>query len=154
MATLAVPIAVVGTMAQSQLRQGRLRRPRPGTVLQPQSDSLSFATASRTSTGGRPFSSSTGPYAYRRVFLLELAALPPEPLEEMEKLEQLRVLALGRRIQVGVVEHAGRGVDTPEDYQRFRGRQYRPAQLDQSVRDAWVLLRSRLDRICKQWRGQ
>ncbi len=60
-----------------------------------------------------------GLYAYRRQFLLELAKLPPEPLEQIEKLEQLRVLALGRRIQVGVVEHAHRGVDTPADYARF-----------------------------------
>ncbi len=60
-----------------------------------------------------------GMYAYRRTFLMKLASLPPEPLEELEKLEQLRVLAIGRCIQVGVVERAGRGVDTPADYQRF-----------------------------------
>jgi 3-deoxy-manno-octulosonate cytidylyltransferase (CMP-KDO synthetase) len=60
-----------------------------------------------------------GVYAYRRDFLLELAAQRPAPLEVLEKLEQLRVLALGRPIQVGVVAHAGRGVDTFEDYQRF-----------------------------------
>src|SRR5207248_2980363 len=41
-----------------------------------------------------------GLYAYRRDFLLRLAELPPEPLEQTEKLEQLRVLALGYRIQV------------------------------------------------------
>jgi 3-deoxy-manno-octulosonate cytidylyltransferase (CMP-KDO synthetase) len=45
--------------------------------------------------------------------------LPPEPLEVTEKLEQLRVLALGHLIQVGVVPHAHRGVDTRADYQRF-----------------------------------
>jgi 3-deoxy-manno-octulosonate cytidylyltransferase (CMP-KDO synthetase) len=60
-----------------------------------------------------------GLYAYRRRFLLEFAKLPPEPLELTEKLEQLRVLALGHYIQVGVVPHAHRGVDTPADYQRF-----------------------------------
>src|SRR5262249_48810782 len=56
-----------------------------------------------------------GLYAYRRAFLLELARLPPAPVEELEKLEQLRVLALGRTVQVGVIAHAGRGVDTYED---------------------------------------
>jgi 3-deoxy-manno-octulosonate cytidylyltransferase (CMP-KDO synthetase) len=61
-----------------------------------------------------------GLYAYRREFLLELAAHPPAPVEELEKLEQLRVLAMGRAIQVGVVGHAGRGVDTFDDYERFR----------------------------------
>src|SRR5439155_491577 len=57
-----------------------------------------------------------GLYAYRRGFLLRLANLPPAPLELAEKLEQLRVLALGYSIQVGVVEQAGSGVDTYEDY--------------------------------------
>ena len=71
--------------------------------------------------GARParFLQHLGLYAYRRDFLLKLAELPPEPLEHLEKLEQLRVLALGYRIQVGVVEQTGIGVDTYEDYQRF-----------------------------------
>jgi 3-deoxy-manno-octulosonate cytidylyltransferase (CMP-KDO synthetase) len=60
-----------------------------------------------------------GLYAYRRAFLLQLARLPQHPLEETEKLEQLRVLALGQRIHVGIVEHAARGVDTFADYQQF-----------------------------------
>jgi 3-deoxy-manno-octulosonate cytidylyltransferase (CMP-KDO synthetase) len=60
-----------------------------------------------------------GLYAYRRGFLLQLARLPPAPLERMEKLEQLRVLALGYTIRVGVVPHASIGVDTPGDYERF-----------------------------------
>jgi 3-deoxy-manno-octulosonate cytidylyltransferase (CMP-KDO synthetase) len=60
-----------------------------------------------------------GLYAYRKSFLLQLATTPSEPLEEFEKLEQLRVLALGHRIMVGVVQHAGCGVDTPADYERF-----------------------------------
>lgn len=68
-----------------------------------------------------------GLYAYRRPFLFGLAAQQPEPLEQLEKLEQLRVLALGRRIHVGVVEHSAAGVDTYEDYQRFV-QQYRQEQ--------------------------
>jgi 3-deoxy-manno-octulosonate cytidylyltransferase (CMP-KDO synthetase) len=60
-----------------------------------------------------------GLYAYRRNVLLKLSALPPTPLEGLEKLEQLRALAHGLPIQVGVVAHAGRGVDTFEDYQEF-----------------------------------
>lgn len=61
-----------------------------------------------------------GLYAYRRPYLLRLAAMPPHPLEELEKLEQLRVLAHGGVIQVGVVATAGRGVDTFQDYEHFR----------------------------------
>ncbi|MCE9531833.1 MAG: 3-deoxy-manno-octulosonate cytidylyltransferase [Planctomycetes bacterium] len=60
-----------------------------------------------------------GLYAYRRDALLELASLPPDPLEQTEKLEQLRVLGMGWPIQVGIIRHAGRGVDTRDDYDRF-----------------------------------
>ena len=60
-----------------------------------------------------------GLYAYRRDFLLSIAALPPSPLEGAEKLEQLRVLDAGYPIAVGIVEEASVGVDTPEDYRRF-----------------------------------
>jgi 3-deoxy-manno-octulosonate cytidylyltransferase (CMP-KDO synthetase) len=60
-----------------------------------------------------------GLYAYRRPFLLHLAACPPSPLEQLECLEQLRVLALGRLVQVGVVPHAAVGVDTLADYEQF-----------------------------------
>jgi 3-deoxy-manno-octulosonate cytidylyltransferase (CMP-KDO synthetase) len=60
-----------------------------------------------------------GLYAYRRVFLLELAKLPPAPLERLEKLEQLRVLANGHHIQVGIIPHTSIGVDTKDDYRKF-----------------------------------
>ena len=60
-----------------------------------------------------------GLYAYRREFLLRLAEMPPAPIEQLEKLEQLRVLAAGHRIAVGVARHATIGVDTRADYERF-----------------------------------
>jgi len=60
-----------------------------------------------------------GLYAYRRDGLLRLAQLPPSPLEQVEKLEQLRALAAGYRIAVGIVRHASIGVDTRADYERF-----------------------------------
>jgi len=60
-----------------------------------------------------------GVYAYRREVLLKLANTPPHPLELSEKLEQLRALALGIHIQVGIVEQSHRGVDTPADYAAF-----------------------------------
>lgn len=60
-----------------------------------------------------------GLYAYRRDFLLQLAAMPPSPLERAEKLEQLRVLEAGHAIAVGIVDEPGVGIDTPEDYRRF-----------------------------------
>jgi 3-deoxy-manno-octulosonate cytidylyltransferase (CMP-KDO synthetase) len=60
-----------------------------------------------------------GLYAYRKEFLLTLAGLPPHPLEQLEKLEQLRALAHGCEMPVGVVERPSLGVDTHEDYERF-----------------------------------
>jgi len=64
-----------------------------------------------------------GIYAYRRDFLLQLADLPMSPLEQIEKLEQLRFLQSGRRIVVGVVDQSPRGIDTREDYEAFKLRQ-------------------------------
>ena len=63
-----------------------------------------------------------GLYGYRRDFLLGYAALPPSPLEQAEKLEQLRVLEAGLPIALGVVQERGIGIDTPEDYRRFVAR--------------------------------
>ena len=56
-----------------------------------------------------------GIYGYRKEFLFTVAALPPSPLEEAERLEQLRVLESGYRIRVVDVEHDSVGVDTSED---------------------------------------
>ncbi len=56
-----------------------------------------------------------GIYGYRRDFLFRVAALAPSPLEEAERLEQLRVLQAGYRIRVVDVGHDSVGVDTPED---------------------------------------
>jgi 3-deoxy-manno-octulosonate cytidylyltransferase (CMP-KDO synthetase) len=60
-----------------------------------------------------------GIYAYRREFLFGLTKLPPSHLEQLEKLEQLRALEAGARIQVAIVQHHSVGIDTPEDYARF-----------------------------------
>jgi 3-deoxy-D-manno-octulosonate cytidylyltransferase len=63
-----------------------------------------------------------GIYGYRREFLFRVAALPPSPLEEAERLEQLRVLENGYRIRVVDVAHDSVGVDTPEDLKAVEGR--------------------------------
>jgi 3-deoxy-manno-octulosonate cytidylyltransferase (CMP-KDO synthetase) len=56
-----------------------------------------------------------GLYAYRRAALQRFVALPPSPLELQEKLEQLRALEAGMRIDVTIVDTVPRGVDTPAD---------------------------------------
>lgn len=60
-----------------------------------------------------------GLYAYRRDFLLGYAAWKPTALEMTEKLEQLRALEHGARIDVLVVDRATHGIDTPEQYDAF-----------------------------------
>jgi 3-deoxy-manno-octulosonate cytidylyltransferase (CMP-KDO synthetase) len=61
-----------------------------------------------------------GLYAYRRAALARFVALPPSPLEQREKLEQLRALEAGMRIDVAIVDSVPLGVDTPEDLERAR----------------------------------
>ncbi|MCA6123225.1 3-deoxy-manno-octulosonate cytidylyltransferase [Bradyrhizobium sp. WSM 1704] len=61
-----------------------------------------------------------GLYAYRRGALERFVALPPSPLEQQEKLEQLRALEAGMRIDVTIVDTVPRGVDTPADLETAR----------------------------------
>lgn len=61
-----------------------------------------------------------GLYAYRRAALERFVALPPSALERQEKLEQLRALEAGMRIDVTVVDTVPRGVDTPPDLETAR----------------------------------
>ncbi|MCE9528650.1 MAG: 3-deoxy-manno-octulosonate cytidylyltransferase [Planctomycetales bacterium] len=63
-----------------------------------------------------------GLYAYRRDFLLRLATIPRAPLEQVENLEQLRVLHAGHTILVGVIDEPTIGIDTPTDYAAFVAR--------------------------------
>lgn len=60
-----------------------------------------------------------GIYAYDARWLLKMAALPPSPLEEIEKLEQLRALENGAAIGIAVVENVVPiAIDTPQDLER------------------------------------
>jgi 3-deoxy-manno-octulosonate cytidylyltransferase (CMP-KDO synthetase) len=61
-----------------------------------------------------------GLYAYRRQALERFVALPPSALERQEKLEQLRALEAGMRIDIAIVDTVPRGVDTPADLETTR----------------------------------
>jgi len=61
-----------------------------------------------------------GLYAYTRQALEDFVALPPSPLEQREKLEQLRALEAGMSIAVARVDEAPLSVDTPADLERAR----------------------------------
>ena len=62
-----------------------------------------------------------GLYVYRRDFLLRYSALQVGPLEQAERLEQLRALENGFKIRVVETDYESLGVDTPEDLERVRG---------------------------------
>jgi len=61
-----------------------------------------------------------GLYAYRRAALARFVGLKPSPLEKRERLEQLRALEAGMRIDAAIVQSVPLGVDTPEDLERAR----------------------------------
>ncbi len=65
-----------------------------------------------------PFLKHLGIYGYRRETLLRLVTFPVSPLEQAERLEQLRALENGIQIAVVQVKYDGVGVDTPEDVAR------------------------------------
>ena len=72
-------------------------------------------TRATAPTGPGPLHHHVGLYAYRRAALRRFVSLPPSPLELREKLEQLRALEAGMRIDAQVIAEAPRGVDTPGD---------------------------------------
>lgn len=70
--------------------------------------------------GDGPLLHHIGIYAYRRQALARFVSLPPGLLETREKLEQLRALEAGMRIDVSIVDTLPLGVDTPADLERIR----------------------------------
>ena len=71
-------------------------------------------------TGAGPHYHHIGLYAYRRPALEHFVKLPPSPNERREKLEQLRALDAGMRIDVAIVASVPLGVDTPEELAKAR----------------------------------
>lgn len=67
-----------------------------------------------------PYLGHIGLYAYRYHRLVRFAGLGPSPLEQAEKLEQLRLLENDLAIHVVVTDHRSIGVDRPEDLERVR----------------------------------
>ena len=95
-------VKVVG----SQVSPGRLR--------------ALYFTRATAPHGEGPLFHHIGLYAYRRAALERFVSLPPSPLEQREKLEQLRALEAGMRIDVSLVAEVPLGVDTPHDLVRAR----------------------------------
>jgi 3-deoxy-manno-octulosonate cytidylyltransferase (CMP-KDO synthetase) len=79
-----------------------------------------YFTRSAAPYGPGPLYHHIGLYAYRREALARFVGLPPSTLEIREKLEQLRALEAGMRIDVKIVDSAPMSVDTPADLERVR----------------------------------
>ena len=74
-----------------------------------------YFTRATAPSGDGPLYHHIGIYAYQRAALDKFVALPPSPLEQREKLEQLRALEAGFTINAAIVDSVPVGVDTPED---------------------------------------
>jgi 3-deoxy-manno-octulosonate cytidylyltransferase (CMP-KDO synthetase) len=79
-----------------------------------------YFTRATAPFGDGPLYHHIGIYAYRRTALERFISLPQSALEKRERLEQLRALEDGMRIDVAVVDTVPLGVDTPADLERAR----------------------------------
>ncbi|MER9671887.1 3-deoxy-manno-octulosonate cytidylyltransferase [Mesorhizobium sp. M0208] len=79
-----------------------------------------YFTRATAPWGEGPLYHHIGLYAYRRAALERFVALRPSPLERRERLEQLRALEAGMRIDAEIVQSVPLGVDTPDDLERAR----------------------------------
>ncbi len=91
-----------------------------GTPVGPQRLRALYFTRATAPAGEGPLYHHIGLYAYRRAALERFVQLPPSPLERREKLEQLRALEAGMRIDVAIVDSVPLGVDTPQDLEKAR----------------------------------
>ena len=123
-ALLADPAVDIGTVAAEITRAEERDDPSVvkvvGTPAGPARLRALYFTRAIARYGEGPLYHHIGLYAYRRSALARFVALPPSPLEKREKLEQLRALEAGMRIDVAIVGSAPLGVDTPEDLARAR----------------------------------
>jgi len=91
-----------------------------GTVVEPGRLRALYFTRATAPAGDGPLYHHIGLYAYRRAALERFVKLPPSPLEQREKLEQLRALEAGMHIDVAIVDTVPLGVDTPQDLETAR----------------------------------
>jgi 3-deoxy-manno-octulosonate cytidylyltransferase (CMP-KDO synthetase) len=116
---LADPAVDIATLAAVIVDEDEMTAPSVvkliGTTISPGRMRALYFTRATAPTGPGPLYHHVGLYAYRRKALARFVSLPPSPLEIREKLEQLRAIEAGMRIDVGVIDQVPRGVDTPGD---------------------------------------
>jgi 3-deoxy-manno-octulosonate cytidylyltransferase (CMP-KDO synthetase) len=124
LALLADPAVDIGTPAAAITRAAERDDPAVvkvvGTPVGPSRLRALYFTRAAAPAGDGPLYHHIGLYAYRRAALERFVKLAPSPLEKREKLEQLRALEAGMRIDVAIVATAPLGVDTPADLARAR----------------------------------
>jgi 3-deoxy-manno-octulosonate cytidylyltransferase (CMP-KDO synthetase) len=91
-----------------------------GSPLGPKRLRALYFTRATAPWGDGPLYHHIGLYAYRRAALEKFVGLPPSPLEQRERLEQLRALEAGMRIDVAIVDSVPLGVDTSDDLDHAR----------------------------------
>jgi 3-deoxy-manno-octulosonate cytidylyltransferase (CMP-KDO synthetase) len=117
----AVDIGTAGAeIVQSDVRYDASVVKVVGTPIAPARLRALYFTRATAPYGEGPLYHHIGLYAFRRAALERFVKLPPSPLEKQEKLEQLRALEAGMRVDVAIVGGAPLGVDTPEDLARAR----------------------------------
>jgi 3-deoxy-manno-octulosonate cytidylyltransferase (CMP-KDO synthetase) len=118
------PDVAISTLAAEIVREEEKTAPSVvkvvGSPLSPSRLRALYFTRAAAPHGDGPLYHHIGLYAYRRDALTRFVRLPPSPLERREKLEQLRALEAGMRIDVEIVDTVPLGVDTPEDLVRAR----------------------------------
>jgi len=121
---LADPAVEIATLASQIHTEEEDRNPNVvkavGTSLGGRRMRALYFTRATAPHGDGPRYHHIGLYAYRRAALERFVSLPPSPLEQQEKLEQLRALEAGMRIDFTIVDAVPRGVDTPADLDTAR----------------------------------
>jgi len=121
---LADPLVDIATLACVITREEERLDPSVvkavGSELSPRRLRALYFTRATAPSGPGPLLHHVGIYAYRRAALERYVALPPSPLEVRERLEQLRALEAGMRIDITLVDDVPLGVDTPKDLERAR----------------------------------
>ena len=124
LAPLAEQAVDIATLATPITREQEKDDPNVVKVIATELDSTRlralYFTRARAPWGEGRLLHHIGLYAYRRDALRRFVASLPSPLERREKLEQLRALEAGMRIDVALVDTAPLGVDAPEDLERAR----------------------------------